>query len=281
MPRRRPRRDRRSKEETPTSEEEKKPFRIRIRDPRHGFWAELGYSLRRRVLTGVLTIVPLAIAALPVYLLYPKLNLLAEFVSQKYLKAGRLDEETTLILKFGSMALALILVVSALYIVGLLSSTFFVRSFLNLLRRIIEYVPIVNFCHRTTKQVVDLIEQQSSKPFNKVVIIEYPRRGVFALGFVTGEHRYPGRFGELVHVFLPTTPNPTSGFLLLLSPGDVTETGLTVDDAVRFIISGGILDMGEIKPKPFESTLPPPPKPAPHAPIPPAIKIARTLESAK
>jgi uncharacterized membrane protein len=237
-------------------------LRRALRDPDRGVVRGVMFSLRRRVLTGALVMIPLVISFVPVLFIYPKLN----SFGREYLGI----KETLPGVGF-LVALSLVLVI--LYIVGVLSATFVVRWAVKVGEKILNQIPVVNFCYRTTKQVVDLVATQASKPFKKVVLIEYPRKGIYAMGFVTGEGDYPLEPGRqarspLVHIFIPTTPNPTSGFLLLFRPEEVTETGLTIDEAVRFIISGGILDMGDLQPREFQSDLPPTAALAEPSPVP-------------
>lgn len=213
-----------------------------------GFLGALTASVRRRILTGVLIMVPIVISFLPVYFIYPWFDRFA----QRYL--GRIGDVPGL----GFIA-AVLVIVSVLYIIGLLSATFVVRWLMTLGEKVLTQIPLINFFYRTTKQVVDLVAPASSPAFRRPVLIEYPRKGIFVLGFITGEGKYPDPIRDQIHIFLPTTPNPTSGVLLLLSPDQVYETGLSIDEATRFIISGGILEMPPLDLKPYKIGAPPEP----------------------
>lgn len=222
-----------------------KAIKRALRGPEHTFFGRIAFSLRRRILTGTLLMIPIVISFFPVVWLYPKLDRFAKVTLQ-------IDQPGL------GFIVALLSLLTVLFIIGLLAATFVVRWAVVVMEKIFNQVPVVNFLYKTTKQVIELFNkssQSASKPFKKVVWIEYPRKGIHALGFVTGEAVYPDR-GHLVHIFIPTTPNPTSGFLLLFPAEDVMETGVPVDQAVQFIISGGILEMGALQLKPFESELP-------------------------
>jgi uncharacterized membrane protein len=202
--------------------------------------SKIAASIRRRILAGALSMIPVLVALIPIWFLYPKLDALA----QNTLKIN---------VPGVGFAVAFLFVLTVLYIIGLLSATFLMKRLIALGERIVTQIPVVNFCYRIAKQVVDLVATGAKRPFKKVVAVEYPRKGILSLGFVTNEGRYPGASGPLVHVFIPTTPNPTSGFLLLLKAEEVFETGMTVDDAVRFIISGGILDAEGMALRPYQT----------------------------
>jgi uncharacterized membrane protein len=225
-------------------------FRIALPPPpRRGFLGKIGHSLRRRILAGILVMSPLIISFLPVLFLYPRLKRLADRIGPSLFPGA---EEPPQALSF---LISLFLVLSALFLLGLFSTSFIVRWALGLGEKVLLKIPLVDFLYKTSKQVADLIANSTAKPFEKAVMIEYPRKGVYALAFVTGEAVYPGKVGHLVHVFMPSTPNPTTGFLMMLPPKDVLETNLTVDDAVKFIISGGIVEMDKIALVPFQSRI--------------------------
>ena len=117
--------------------------------------------------------------------------------------------------------------------------------------RILSRIPGVQFCYNTIKQVTKILSQPRSKAFQKVVMIEYPRRGIRGLAFFSGITVIPKTGEVMINIFIPTTPNPTSGFLLLMRPEEVLETNLTVADATRFIISGGVVSMENLETRPF------------------------------
>ncbi|MFM1746961.1 MAG: hypothetical protein RLZZ188_627 [Verrucomicrobiota bacterium] len=135
--------------------------------------------------------------------------------------------------------LVVILVVTGL---GFLSSYVFGKYFVSVGERAILRIPAVGAVYQSVKQIVATFGTQNRNLFSKVVLIEYPRKGVWTLGFLTSKQ--PGeaqsRIGpETWTVFVPTTPNPTSGFLLMLPRTDVVELEMSVGDGMKMIISGG------------------------------------------
>lgn len=138
--------------------------------------------------------------------------------------------------------LGLFVVMIGLTFIGFLSNYLFGKLFIRFSEWILDKVPFVGSVYRTVKQIVETFSQQNRAVFQKVVLIEYPRPNCYALGFLTNEARgeVEAQTGKLLsNVFLPTTPNPTSGYLLLLPREDVKELEMTVGEGMKMIISGG------------------------------------------
>ena len=110
--------------------------------------------------------------------------------------------------------------------------------------RVLDKMPVVRTIYSAIKQIMQTVMSTNSESFRDVVLVEYPRKGIWVIGFVTGETK-----GEvqtlnketLINVFIPTTPNPTSGFLLFLPKKDLIYMKMKVEDAVKMVISGGIV----------------------------------------
>ena len=138
--------------------------------------------------------------------------------------------------------LGLLVAVTGLIVIGFLSNYLLGKLFIRFSERILVKVPFVGTVYRTVKQIVDTFSQENRAVFQEVVLIEYPRPNCYALGFLTNNAR--GEVEEktgksLANVFLPTTPNPTSGYLLLLPREDVQSLDMSVGDGMKMIISGG------------------------------------------
>lgn len=147
--------------------------------------------------------------------------------------------------------LGLFVLFAGIYLLGLLTRTFLGKGLVALGEAIVHRLPLVGNIYRGTKQILAAILSGGEGHFRHAVLFEYPRKGLYAIGFVTSPSR-----GEIqdrtredtVNVFLPTTPNPTSGFLLMVPRSDLTYLEMTVEDAVKLIISGGIVAPEETKP---------------------------------
>ena len=147
-------------------------------------------------------------------------------------------------LPFGLPGLGLIVALLFLMLVGFLAAGYLGRLVMGTGERIVAQVPVVRSVYSWTKQVFETVLSQSSAAFSEVVLIEYPRRGCWAVGFITGE-----TLGEVqslttatvYNVFIPATPNPTTGFLLFVPREDVHHLDLTVEEGIKLVISGGIV----------------------------------------
>lgn len=105
-------------------------------------------------------------------------------------------------------------------------------------------IPLVRSIYKTVKQVINAVLSTNSEAFRKVVLIEYPRKGLWSIAFQTGSANTALNTKtnqEMVSVFIPTTPNPTSGFLMMLPRNDVIELDMSIDEALKFIISLGVM----------------------------------------
>ncbi len=138
--------------------------------------------------------------------------------------------------------LATVVVVLFVTILGYLSSYVLGKYFFSAGERAIQRIPGIGGLYVTVKQIVTTFGTQKRNLFTKVVMVEFPRKGMWVIGFVTNKsHGEPQALcgGEVWTIFVPTSPNPTSGFLLLVPRHDVTELEMSVGDGMKMIISGG------------------------------------------
>ena len=131
-------------------------------------------------------------------------------------------------------------------LVGWIAKGVLGRSFLHMGERLVDRMPVVRSIYNAAKQIAETVFSQRDTSFDKACLVEYPRRGIWAIAFVSthakGEVRTKLSDGEeIVTVFLPTTPNPTSGFLLFLPKSDVLELDMSVEDAAKLVISAGLV----------------------------------------
>jgi uncharacterized membrane protein len=151
------------------------------------------------------------------------------------------------VIGFRIPGLGIITLVGVILLVGMLSANYLGTQFLRYSDELMQRVPIVRGIYTTVKQIMETFSVKHN--FRGVALIEYPRKGCYSLGFMTGEvegHKL-GLSGTFVSVFVPTTPNPTAGFLLLLPKEEVTHLDMTVDEGMKYIISLGLVSMTEIE----------------------------------
>ncbi len=203
--------------------------------PKLGFF----HRLRTYFLTGIVVTAPIAIT---IYLTY----IFVDFVDANItpLIPARYNPETYL--PFGVPGLGVLIAVIFLILIGFLTANFLGRSFLKFGERIVARMPVVRSIYNALKQIMETVLAQSSTSFREVVLVEYPRRGLWAVAFVTSEAE--GQVSstaadddKVISVFLPTTPNPTSGFLLFVPKKDLKFLDMTVEEGVKLVISAGMI----------------------------------------
>jgi uncharacterized membrane protein len=147
--------------------------------------------------------------------------------------------------------ISITLVIFFLYLIGVLSATFFGRRYINLGEKILHQVPGARFLYNTIKQLGEILSRPKSNAFQKVVLVEFPKSGVWGLAFFTGTTIIPKTREVRLNVFLPTIPNPTTGFLMLMKPEEVMLTNLSISDASRFVFSFGVVEIENLIVGPF------------------------------
>lgn len=135
-----------------------------------------------------------------------------------------------------------LIVVILITILGAVSKFFFAKWLINISELAINKIPFIGLVYRTVKQIVDTFSKQNKAVFQAVALVEFPRKGMYAIGFITSKAQgeVQDKTGEVVvNVFVPTTPNPTSGFLVMIPESEITYLEMSVGDAMKLIISGG------------------------------------------
>jgi uncharacterized membrane protein len=128
----------------------------------------------------------------------------------------------------------------AILLIGLMARNFAGRWLLDLGERIVQSIPLAGSVYKTVQQLIQSVFQDSKSRFRRVVLIEYPRQGLWAIGFVTGTP-VADPPNKMLSVFIPTTPNPTSGWYSIVSEDDVLNLSISIEDAFKVLLSGGIV----------------------------------------
>jgi len=201
--------------------------------------------LRAYFLTGLLVTAPISITILAAWLFI-------DFVDQKVTPLIPQAYNPESYLPFSLPGLGLLIVLVVLTIVGMLTAGFVGKLIVRISESIMARMPVISGIYSATKQIFETVLAQKSQAFREAVLIEYPRRGIWAVGFITGTTK--GEVQNLtaedcVNIFLPTTPNPTSGFLLFVPKEELIPLNMTVEQAVKMVISGGIVTPPDPRPK--------------------------------
>ena len=152
---------------------------------------------------------------------------------------------------FGIPGLGVLVLLVFITFIGALTRVLLGRWMVRGGEHLLSRMPIVRSIYGATKQIVETVLANQSDAFRQVVLFEYPRRGTWAIGFVTGKtvgEVQNVTSDDVVNVFLPTTPNPTSGYLLFLPRRDLVELSMSVEEGIKMIISGGIVTPPDKRP---------------------------------
>ena len=137
-----------------------------------------------------------------------------------------------------------VLTLAMIFFTGLLATNFIGQKLVTWWDKLLARIPVVNSVYKAVKQVSDTLFSPNGNAFRQALLVQYPRQGSWTIAFLTGQ---PGGElvnylrGEYVSVYVPTTPNPTSGFFLMMPASDVVELDMTVDEALKYIISMGVV----------------------------------------
>ncbi|MCW5723834.1 MAG: DUF502 domain-containing protein [Maricaulaceae bacterium] len=155
-------------------------------------------------------------------------------------------------LPFGIPGLGVLIAVVALIILGALAANFFGRSLIAIGERIVNSLPLVRNVYGALKQLMETILSNTQSSFKEVVLVEYPTKGLWAVAFVSASGRGPMKAhigDDVIGLFVPTTPNPTSGFLLFTKKSNTIPLDLTVEEAAKLIISFGLVTPDRLPPE--------------------------------
>ncbi len=161
---------------------------------------------------------------------------------------GNLDSWLSDQLNIPIAGMGILLALLVLLGTGLIAANYFGKRIVSFWESLLERIPLVRNIYSAVKRFAEIVLADSSQSFSKVLLIEYPRRGLYSLSFQTSQNlgEIQGKTGEdLVCVFVPTTPNPTSGLILMVPEQDVIELDMGVEDALKMVISLGVVVPGE------------------------------------
>ena len=194
-------------------------------------------KIRSWFFTGILVMTPLI---LTIYVVWAFIT----FVDNLVVPLVPIEYRPSYYLPFSIPGLGLIIVFLFTTFVGILATGLFGRTLIRLWENILNRMPVVRSVYSAIKQILETVMATQSDAFRQAVLVEYPRKDIWAIGFVTGSTK--GEVSEnvnkkMVNVFMPTTPNPTSGFLLFFPEKDLIFLEMSVEDALKLVVSGGMV----------------------------------------
>ena len=200
---------------------------------------EFNRRLRNIFLAGFLVTLPIALTLFILNFLFKSLDALSPTFTHWLIMLGAPLPEG-----YRVPFLGVIMTFIIVFFIGALTTNIFGKKLLQLWEGLVGKIPFVRRIYKGAKQVVSSFATVDTESFTKVVLVEFPRKGVHALAFVTGKTR-----GELqrltsdnhINIFVPTTPNPTSGFIIFTDPSEVVELDMTIEEGIKYVVSGGIV----------------------------------------
>ncbi len=192
--------------------------------------------LRKYLIAGLLVWLPLAATVVVIKLLID--------LRDKAILLFPPEWQPETLFGFSIPGFGIVIGVSILILTGAFAANLFGRKLVGFWEAVLGRIPLVRTIYSSVKQVLETLFSSNSESFRRVVLIEYPRKGIWSLGFQTNEALTAAREAsgkDLVSIFVPTTPNPTSGFIVMLPTDEITQLDISVEDGFKFIISMGVI----------------------------------------
>lgn len=214
-------------------------------------------NLRNSFFAGLVVLIPLGITILVFNILIQNIGAPASELFFGFFQSSWRNYSGVNIILNG---ISTLIVVGLVTVLGILSNYFLGRWFIKTTEKILHKLPFINVVYKTAKQIVDTFAEQNKAIFQKVVLVEFPKAGTYSIGFLTGvcKGEVQDKTQEkLCNVFVPTTPNPTSGFLVLVPEKELIYLAMSTGDAMKLIISGGAVipaDLAKAEAIPLQKT---------------------------
>ena len=195
-------------------------------------------TIKKSFFAGIIIIIPIALTVYVLRALFDMSLAVGEKIAEPLTKlvGEQFPSKFELLLSVSG----LLLVLSTLIIVGFLARNVVGKRIVQWIDNLFKRIPLISMVYTTTKQIIESFSGGRENSFSKVVFVEYPRKGVWTLGFVTKETKNDNN-QKFYNLFVPTTPNPTSGFFLIIPIDDVKETDINVEEGFQMIVSSGMV----------------------------------------
>ena len=200
-------------------------------------------KINKYIITGIMSIIPIALTYWIIQKLFIFFSVPGKSIINLFFSTDNISSDSNFLIQIVYIleyVVGFSLTILFLYFLGVIISNVLGKKLYIYFEYLLEKIPIVSKIYSTIKNITDSLSKPNSQAFQKVVIIEYPRKELWTLAMVTGECKNDQNI-DYYNLFVPTTPNPTSGYLILIKKTDVKETNLSVDDGLSIIISGGMV----------------------------------------
>ena len=198
-------------------------------------------DLKNDLIAGLLVVIPLATT---IWLSITIARWVIDFLTRIPKQLNPFDGFDPFLTNLLNFLVGLAVPLSCILIIGLMARNIVGRWLLDFGEQFLQAIPLAGSVYKTLKQILETLLRDSKKKFRRVVMLEYPRRGVWTLGFVTGkasDHLQSHLSQQMLSIFIPTTPNPTSGWYAIVPEAEVIDLSISIEDAFKILISGGIV----------------------------------------
>ena len=191
-------------------------------------WNRIKANFKNNLLSGLVLTIPIFITIIVLRAIFNFFDRLILPIVQKYFEIN-------------IPGLGIIIGLLLIYIIGMVTKNFFAKKAIERGEKILIKIPIAKTVYSSVKQILMTISGPDKNSFKKVLLVEYPRKGIYSIGFLNGDTYYSAEEKSLLSVLVITSINPTSGFLILVPPEEALFTQLSVEQAMKLIVSGGIV----------------------------------------
>jgi uncharacterized membrane protein len=201
----------------------------------------LKQDLKNDLIAGLLVVIPLATT---IWLTITIANWVINFLTRIPKQLNPFDGMQPTLVNLLNFLVGLAVPLSCILLIGLMARNIAGRWLLDFGERVLQAIPLAGAVYKTLKQLLETVLRDSNGRFRRVVLVEYPRAGIWSIGFVTGAigSEVQSHFSEeMLSVFIPTTPNPTTGWYAVVPESDVITLVMPIEDAFKVVISGGIV----------------------------------------
>ncbi len=196
-------------------------------------------DVRKRILTGLLLILPVYVTFVVIKFLFGFIGGILSPVVKKTLYYLGITMPNTSLAEFITTFFGLILTFIALYFLGIFAANFVGKSIIRYFENLLTITPVVKSIYSSVKQILHAVTLPGQQAFKRVVLVDFPKEGTKSIGFVTGASECGN--GKRIAVFIPTIPNPTTGFLIFVEESSIINTNLSVEEAFKALFSAGVL----------------------------------------
>jgi len=208
------------------------------------------HNLKKHFVTGFVILLPLAVTIAVIafvvnFLTKPFMGMISTVLERLHISDnGLLFLSHDQVIKYSSKLLILALLFLLTILLGMLARWFFIRAFFSVGDRLLHKIPLVNTVYKTTKDIIKTLFVSDKNSFKQVVMVPFPRADIYALGLISRDSPKAcsdAANSKLVSVLIPTTPNPTTGFLLMYREEDLIRLDMKPEEAIKYIVSCGVI----------------------------------------